>query len=114
MDPWQQWRHRAKQWKKDHQITDEALAAAIGRRRATINSWFNKREPNLSDFMALCLAMGADPDHILFGDAGGSPARPRVQWVNRTGKDRRVAVGDRRGNGKEQPGASGRDKETDS
>lgn len=69
MEPWSEWRKRAKEWKKDNQLDDDELAAAVGRKRATINSWLNKREPNLSDFMALCEAMGADPGLILFGRA---------------------------------------------
>lgn len=66
MDAWQGWRKRAKEWKKDNGLSDSSLAASMGVKRGTINSWFNKREPNLSDFIGLCEAMGADPGMILF------------------------------------------------
>ena len=69
MEPWKTWRKRAKEWKKDNKISDTQIAAALGRERSTANSWLNKRDPNLSDFMALCEAMGADPGLILFGQA---------------------------------------------
>jgi transcriptional regulator with XRE-family HTH domain len=64
---WKGWRQRAKDWKKDNGLDDAEIAASVGVARATLNSWLNKREPNLSDFMHLCEAMGADPGHILFG-----------------------------------------------
>jgi len=67
MDTWQEWRQRAKVWKKDHGVSDADIAAGVGRKRATVSSWFNKREPNLADFMATCSAMKADAAEILFG-----------------------------------------------
>lgn len=67
MENWKDWRRRAKEWKADHEIDDAYISASVGKKRATINSWLNKREPNLADFMALCEAMGADPGLILFG-----------------------------------------------
>lgn len=77
-DIWRGWRERAKLYKDDHDLNDATLAAEItamredrglGEKkveRGTVNSWLNKREPNLADFMDLCAAMGADPGHILF------------------------------------------------
>jgi hypothetical protein len=69
MGTWRDWRKRAKEWKEDNDLDDAVISAAVGRKRATVNSWLNKREPNLSDFMALCEAMGADPGLILFEQA---------------------------------------------
>lgn len=66
MDSWHNWRKRAKDWKKDHELTDADIAAQLSEKRSTVNSWLNKRDLNLADFMALCAAMGADPGHILF------------------------------------------------
>jgi len=67
MGSWKAWRQRAKDWKRDRRISDADIAQAVGVERGTVNSWLNKREPNLSDFMALCEAMKADPAIILFG-----------------------------------------------
>ena len=75
MEPWKGWRRRAKDWKKDNRLDDADIAAKLGViisrpvERSTVNSWLNKREPNLSDFMALCEAMAADPGFILFEQA---------------------------------------------
>lgn len=69
MESWKSWRKRAKEWKADNDYDDADIAEAVGVARATVNSWLNKREPNLSDFIALCEAMGADPGLILFGQA---------------------------------------------
>lgn len=90
MASWKDWRTRVKQWKKDNELDDADIAESVGRKRATINSWLNKREPNLSDFMALCEAMGADPGHILFeqpslrGDAAKESAAHRVMSASPT------------------------------
>ena len=69
MESWQGWRKRFKEWKQDNKISDADIADAMGVERPTVNSWLNKREPNLSDFMGLCAATGADPGLILFGQA---------------------------------------------
>lgn len=73
MGSWDGWRERAKKWKKDKDISDVKIALdvsiSVGRKvsRTTLNSWLNKREPNLREFIYLCEAMGAEPDKILFG-----------------------------------------------
>jgi transcriptional regulator with XRE-family HTH domain len=66
-ESWKGWRQRAKDWKKDNRLDDARIAEDVGVSRPTLNSWLNKREPNLADFMHMCEAMGADPGHILFG-----------------------------------------------
>lgn len=67
MSLWQHWRQRAADWKREHQVSDAEIAERVGRKRPTVNSWLNKREPNLADFIAICEAMRADPAAILFG-----------------------------------------------
>lgn len=80
MADWRQWRARLKDIKRDSNLKDADIAANIEAARidagipekkarlarGTVNSWLNKREPNLSDFFELCEAMGADPGHVLF------------------------------------------------
>lgn len=75
MRGWMEWRQRAKGWKADKGLSDADIAAKLGVERGTVNSWLNKREPNLSDFMYFCEAMGADAKEILFG-AGRSGEHP--------------------------------------
>lgn len=84
METWKEWRKRAKDWKKDNKLTDADIAAGIPKRtkgvgkyevkvlppsRAQVQAWLMGRyDPDLTDFLALCEAMGADPGHILFGE----------------------------------------------
>ncbi len=72
---WNEWRARAKAHKEAAGKTDADLAAEISSHRlppknkverSTVNSWFNRRDPNVEDFFDLCAAMGADPGVILF------------------------------------------------
>lgn len=71
---WTKWRRRIKDIKTDAKLKDADIAAGIEQlrsdgkpvARATVNSWLNKREPNLKDFFDMCVAMGADPGHVLF------------------------------------------------
>lgn len=71
---WTKWRQRIKDIKTDAKLKDADIAAGIAElrndgkevARATVNSWLNKREPNLKDFFDMCIAMGADPGHVLF------------------------------------------------
>lgn len=71
---WTKWCARARQAKERAGKSDADLSAAVtdiaGRKagRAQVNHWFTgKREPTLSQFMALCEELGADPGAILFG-----------------------------------------------
>lgn len=66
MSEWATWRKRFKDFKKDHRITDADIAAKSGIERVTVNSYLNKRDPGVADFMAMCEAAGADPGRILF------------------------------------------------
>lgn len=70
---WTRWTVRAVEAKRRSEKTDADLAAAvtdITKRkagRAQVNHWFTgKREPTLSQFMALCAEIGADPGYVLF------------------------------------------------
>jgi hypothetical protein len=70
---WTKWMVRAVEAKRRSKKTDAELAAAvtdITKRtagRAQVNHWFTgKREPTLSQFMALCAEIGADPGYVLF------------------------------------------------
>lgn len=68
MGTWDEWRARAREWKKHNRIVDADIAELVGVKRATVNHWLTgKREPGLRDFFNLCEAMGADPGAILFG-----------------------------------------------
>lgn len=74
MQDWRKWPERARAAKRQSTKSDADLAAAVSEAtnrkagRAQVNHWFTgKREPTLSQFMALCEEMGADPGAILFG-----------------------------------------------
>lgn len=82
MTDWRSWRKRAKSLKREGKWTDVKLATELEARvneglseddpawrtiaRGTVNSWFNNRDPNLSDFLLVCEILGADPGHVLF------------------------------------------------
>jgi hypothetical protein len=80
---WPSWRDRAKAWKAGLGRFDEDLAAELTELRAekgknpvargTLNSWINKRDLNLSDFMELCEIMDADPRYLLFNEPASTP-----------------------------------------
>jgi len=74
MKNWKAWPERAKEAKDRSEKTDAELSAAVtditGRTagRAQVNHWFTgTREPTISQFMALCGEIGADPGYVLFG-----------------------------------------------
>lgn len=69
---WVGWRQRAEQEKKAAGKTDADLAAEVSDLvghdvgRALVNHWFRgRRDPSLTEFMALCTALGADPGEVL-------------------------------------------------
>lgn len=69
---WLGWRQRAEDEKRSARKTDADLAAEVSELvghdvgRALVNHWFRgRRDPSLTEFMALCAALGADPGQIL-------------------------------------------------
>lgn len=69
---WMGWRQRAKDWKKDARKTDADLAAEVSEQleqeigRGAVNHWLTGRnDPTITQFMALCTALGADPGQVL-------------------------------------------------
>lgn len=87
MDDWQKWRQRAKAAKELRGLSGDDLAAAIGGvKRAAVGHWLTGRnEPSLSQFFALCQALGANPATILFGEGKDLP--PDAVRVARLWKD---------------------------
>lgn len=69
---WVGWRQRAEHEKRVARKTDADLAAEVSELvghdvgRALVNHWFRgRRDPSLSEFVALCTALGSDLGHIL-------------------------------------------------
>jgi transcriptional regulator with XRE-family HTH domain len=70
-DAWKSWGIRLRVHLKEKRQRPVGLAAKMGISESAMRSWINgNREINLSDFMALCSAAGADPRQILFGSLG--------------------------------------------
>lgn len=72
MFTWNEWPKRAKAAKG--RKPDAEIAADVTERvgyevgRALVNHWLNgRRDPSVSELMALCESIGADPGAILFG-----------------------------------------------
>lgn len=71
---WTKWYERAREAKDKSRKSDADLAATVSdvtkrkAGRAQVNHWFTgKREPTISQYIALCADMGADPGTVLFG-----------------------------------------------
>lgn len=63
------WRKRFKDYLKDEGLSQTDLAKRIGVTQGAVGHWLSgRREVNLSDFMALCKASGANAQYILFGE----------------------------------------------
>ena len=67
--PGMDWRQRFKDYLRDEQLSQSEIAARIGVTQGGLGHWLSgRREINLSDFMALCKASGANAQFILFGE----------------------------------------------
>lgn len=84
---WQKWPERLKARKGDKvdadlaeavsEILQREFAEDYSRGRGAVNHWLNgTREPTLRQFFALCEAIGADPQEILFGTPSANQAHP--------------------------------------
>ena len=71
------WQQRFRAHMERHGQTQEKLGALLDpeRTQATIGHWLRGvRQINLSEFLALCEAAGADPREILFGETTAEAA----------------------------------------
>lgn len=67
------WQDRLLIHMEANNLSQTALAARIGVTQGGLGHWLSgRREINLSDFMRLCKAAGANPQVILFGELSGS------------------------------------------
>lgn len=69
---WRTWHVRLSQHLDEHKeaagVVDADIADKIGVSRASITHWkAGRRTPQLDNFFALCEAIDADPEFILFG-----------------------------------------------
>lgn len=63
------WRSRFKDYLADNQLSQSELARRIGVTQGAVGHWLSgRREINLTDFIALCKASGANAQFILFGE----------------------------------------------
>jgi transcriptional regulator with XRE-family HTH domain len=67
-DPWRDWAARYRAEIKRRHKNLAKVAEALDVAESTVRSWTNgTREPNLSDFFAICRAGEVDPAMVLFG-----------------------------------------------
>ena len=65
----QDWAKRFRAHMRLHHLSQERLGSELDVSQGAIGHWLRgEREINLSDFLALCAAAGADPRAILFGN----------------------------------------------
>lgn len=63
------WRSRFKDYLADNQLSQSELARRISVTQGAVGHWLSgRREINLTDFIALCKASGANAQFILFGE----------------------------------------------
>lgn len=83
---WDKWHERADAHKKEQGISDAEISAVVNSltdreaKRAQINHiMLGKRDPTLSQFLAVCFAVGLDPGDVLFkAPAMKKPPKPLV------------------------------------
>lgn len=76
------WQQRFRAHMKRHGQSQEQLAAVLEppRSQGAIGHWLRGvREINLTEFLALCQAAGADPREILFGETTAEAALHALQ-----------------------------------
>lgn len=76
------WKTRLQIHMEAQSLTQTALAARMGVTQGGLGHWLSgRREINLSDFMRLCKAAGANPQIILFGETPNSHLIDKIRSV---------------------------------
>lgn len=93
MQGWDSWWARAKAVKAKAQKYDADIAAYVSENserkagRAEVNHWFNmKREPTISQFIALCDYLGLDPGDAPWGVATKPKKATALRGARAAGK----------------------------